>query len=195
MWKSYVKLIIFIPLIILTLILKDITLLILISLVSLAFAKIFNKNFKKTIIFLAKYLVFTIPMLLILWTIFSSFDNAIIATIKFSSLAIVSFAMISCFQVYESFKLLSDIFPYKFAFIIVLCIRYIETIKEDISRIGLIRKARGFEDNGSFVKKIKSRIELIVPVFVDSLIKAEDITCALDTRCFGIYNKRTFWKS
>lgn len=195
MWKSYVKLIIFIPLIILTLILKDITLLILISLVSLAFAKIFKKNFKKTIIFLAKYLVFTIPMLLILWTIFSSFDNAIIATIKFSSLAIVSFAMISCFQVYESFKLLSDIFPYKFAFIIVLCIRYMETIKEDISRIDLIRKARGFEDKGSFARKIKSKIELIVPVFVDSLIKAEDIACALDTRCFGIYNKRTFWKS
>jgi len=185
----------FIPLIILTLILKDITLLILISLVSLTFAKIFNKNFKKTIIFLAKYLVFTIPMLLILWTIFSSFDNAIIATIKFSSLSIVSFAMISCFQVYESFKLLSDIFPYKFAFIIVLCVRYMETIKEDISRIGLIRKARGFEDKGSFARKIKSKIELIVPVFVDSLIKAEDIACALDTRCFGIYNKRTFWKS
>ena len=195
MWKSYVKLIMFIPLIILTLILKDITLLILISLVSLTFAKIFNKNFKKTIIFLAKYLVFTIPMLLILWTIFSSFDNAIIATIKFSSLSIVSFAMISCFQVYESFKLLSDIFPYKFAFIIVLCVRYMETIKEDISRIGLIRKARGFEDKGSFARKIKSKIELIVPVFVDSLIKAEDIACALDTRCFGIYNKRTFWKS
>ena len=164
------------------------------SLISLIFARIFSKNFKKTIIFLVKYLVFTIPMLLILWTLFSSFDNAVIATIKFSSLSIISFAMISCFQVYESFKLLSSIFPYKFAFIIVLCVRYMETIKEDISRIGLIRKARGFEDKGSFVKKIKSKIELIVPVFVDSLIKTEDIACALDTRCFGVYNKRTFWK-
>jgi len=194
MWKSYVKLILFIPLIILALILKDIPILIVMSLISLIFARIFSKNFKKTIIFLVKYLVFTIPMLLILWTLFSSFDNAVIATIKFSSLSIISFAMISCFQVYESFKLLSSIFPYKFAFIIVLCVRYMETIKEDISRIGLIRKARGFEDKGSFVKKIKSKIELIVPVFVDSLIKTEDIACALDTRCFGVYNKRTFWK-
>jgi energy-coupling factor transporter transmembrane protein EcfT len=70
-----------------------------------------------------------------------------------------------------------------------------ETIKDDISRISLIRKARGFEERGNFIRKIKSKIELIVPVFVDSLIKAEDIACALDNRCFGIYNKRTFWKS
>jgi len=195
MWKSYVKLVLFVPLIILALILKDIQVLIMISLVSLAFAKIFNKNLKKTIISLAKYLVLTIPLLLILWTLFSSFDDAIIATIKFSSLSVVSFAMMSCFQVNESFKLLSSIFPYKFAFIIVLCVRYMEVIKEDIGRIGLIRKARGFEDKGNFIKKIKSKMELIVPVFVDSLIKAEDIACALDTRCFGIYNKRTFWKS
>jgi len=195
MWKSYVKLVLFVPLIILALILKDIQVLIMISLVSLAFAKIFNKNLKKTIISLAKYLVLTIPLLLILWTLFSSFDDAIIATIKFSSLSVVSFAMMSCFQVNESFKLLSSIFPYKFAFIIVLCVRYMEVIKEDIGRIGLIRKARGFEDKGNFIKKIKSKMELIVPVFVDSLIKAEDIACALDTRCFGIYNKRTFWKT
>jgi len=195
MWKSYVKLILFIPLILLSLVLKDISLMIIISLISLILTKIFNKNFKKTMIFLTKYLVFTIPMLLILWTLFSGFDNALVATIKFSSLSIVSFAMISCFQVYESFKLLSSIFPYKFAFILVLCVRYMETIKEDISRIGLIRKARGFEDNGNFIKKMKSKVELIVPVFVDSLIKAEDIACALDTRSFGIYSKRTFWKS
>jgi len=194
MWKSYVKLILFIPLVVLALVLKNIPVLVLLSFVSLLFAKIFNKNFKKTIIFLSKYLVFTIPMLLILWTLFSSFDNAVVATIKFSSLLVVSFAMISCFRVYESFKLLSSIFPYKFAFIIVLCVRYMELVKEDIGRIGLIRKARGFEDKGNFIKKMKSKIELIVPVFVDSLIKAEDVACALDTRCFGIYNKRTFWK-
>ena len=194
MWKSYVKLILFIPLVVLALVLKNIPVLVLLSFVSLLFAKIFNKNFKKTIIFLSKYLVFTIPMLLILWTLFSSFDNAVVATIKFSSLSVVSFAMISCFRVYESFKLLSSIFPYKFAFIIVLCVRYMELVKEDIGRIGLIRKARGFEDKGNFIKKMKSKIELIVPVFVDSLIKAEDVACALDTRCFGIYNKRTFWK-
>jgi energy-coupling factor transporter transmembrane protein EcfT len=70
-----------------------------------------------------------------------------------------------------------------------------EVIREDMSRINLIRKARGFEDKGNFIEKIKSKMELIVPVFVDSLIKAEDIACALDTRCFGIYNKRTFWKT
>jgi len=101
--------------------------------------------------------------------------------------------MISCFRVQESFKLLSSIFPYKFAFIIVLCFRYLDVVKEDIGRINLIRKTRGFEDKGNFLKKIKAKIELIVPVFVDSLLKAEDIACALDVRCFGIYKKRTFW--
>jgi energy-coupling factor transport system permease protein len=90
--------------------------------------------------------------------------------------------------------MLSKIFPYKFSYIIVLCVRYLDVIKEDISRINLIRKARGFDEKRSIVKRIKSKIELIVPVFVDSLIRAEDIACALESRCFGVYKKRTFWK-
>ena len=194
MWKSYVKLILFIPLIILALIIKNISLLVFISIISLIFARIFSKNLKRMLIFLCKYLVFTIPMLLILWTLFTNLDNAMTATIKFSSLSVVSFAMIYCFKVDEAFKILSDIFPYKFAYVIVLCVRYLDLIREDMGRISLIRKARGFEDKGSFIKKIKSKMELIVPVFVDSLLKAEDIACALDARCFGMYNKRTFWK-
>ena len=194
MWKSYVKLILFIPLIILALIIKNISLLVFISIISLIFARIFSKNLKRMLIFLCKYLVFTIPMLLILWTLFTNLDNAMTATIKFSSLSVVSFAMIYCFKVDEAFKILSDIFPYKFAYVIVLCVRYLDLIREDMGRISLIRKARGFEDKGSFVKKIKSKMELIVPVFVDSLLKAEDIACALDARCFGMYNKRTFRK-
>ena len=172
----------------------NIPLLIFISIISLIFARIFSKDLKRILMFLGKYLVFTVPMLLILWTLFTSLDRAIIATIKFSSLSVASFAMIYCFRVDEAFKLLSDIFPYRFAYIIVLCVRYLDLIREDMGRIGLIRRARGFDDKGSFFTRIKSKMELIVPVFVDSLLKAEDIACALDARCFGIYNKRTFWK-
>lgn len=68
-------------------------------------------------------------------------------------------------------------------------------MKEDMSRINLVRKARGFEDKGNILKKIKGKIDLIVPVFVDSLLKAEDITCSLESKCFGLYKKRTFWKN
>jgi energy-coupling factor transporter transmembrane protein EcfT len=67
-------------------------------------------------------------------------------------------------------------------------------MKEDVSRINLARKARGFEDKGNILKKVRAKIDLIVPVFVDSLLKAEDITCSLESKCFGLYNKRTFWK-
>ena len=194
MWKSYVKILVFMPLIILAFILKDFALLAIVSALSLMLVKVFGENLRKVVISLLKFLLPTIPLLLILWTLFSSFENAIIATLRFSSLTIVVFATLSCFEVYESFELLSKIFPYKFAFIIVLCIRYLDVIKEDISRINLVRKARGFEDKGNIIKKIKSKMELIVPVFVDSLLKAEDITCALEARCFGVYKKRTFWK-
>lgn len=194
MWKSYVKILSFIPLIILAFILKDFVLLAVVSVVSLILVKIFGKNLRQVTVSLLKFLLPMIPLLLILWTLFSSFETAIIATVRFSSLSIVLFAMLSSFEVYETFELLSKIFPYKFSFIIVLCIRYLEVIKEDISRINLVRKARGFEEKGNIVKKIKSKMELIVPVFVDSLLKAEDITCALEARCFGVYKKRTFWK-
>ena len=43
--------------------------------------------------------------------------------------------------------------------------------------------------------KIKAKIDLIVPVFVESLLKAEDITCSLESKCFGLYKKRTFWRN
>jgi len=194
MWKSYVKILSFTPLIILAFILKDFIFLILVSVLSLILVKVFGKNLSQVTVSLLKFLLPTIPLLLIMWTLFSSFENAIIATFRFSSLSIVLFTAISCFEVYETFELLSKIFPYKFSFIIVLCIRYLDVIKEDIGRINLVRKARGFEDKGNIIKKIKSKMQLIVPVFVDSLLKAEDITCALEARCFGIYKKRTFWK-
>jgi len=194
MWKSHVKIICFIPLVVLAFILHDFLLLFSVSILSLISVKIFGKEISKVTKSLLKFLIPTIPLMLILWTLFSSFENGIVATIRFSSLTVVLFSMMSCFEVQETFKLLSEIFPYKFSYIIVLCIRYMEVIKDDMSRINLIRKARGFEEKGSLKKKIKSKSELIVPVFVDSLLKAEDITCALESRCFGLYRKRTFWR-
>jgi len=194
MWKSYVKIISFIPLVLLVFILHDFLLLTSVSILSLILVKVFGKSIKKVSKSLMKFLIPVIPLMLILWMLFSSFEEAVVATIRFTSLTIVLFSMISCFEVHETFKLLSDIFPYKFSYIIVLCVRYMEVIREDMSRINLIRKARGFEDKGNLIKKVKSKMELIVPVFVDSLLKAEDITCALESRCFGIYKKRTFWR-
>jgi energy-coupling factor transport system permease protein len=194
MWKSYVKIICSVPLIVLAFILQNFVFLALISLISLVLVRLFDKELKRVVKSLIKFLIPTIPLLLIMWSIFSGFETAITATFKFSVLSIVLFASFSCFEVQETFELLSKIFPYKFSYIIVLCVRYLDIIKEDISRINLIRKARGFENRGNIIKKIKSKMELIVPVFVDSLLKAEDITCALESRCFGVYKKRTFWK-
>ena len=173
---------------------NDFFLLILVSLTSFVLIKFFDKDLRQVVISLLKFLVPTIPLLLIMWSLFSNFETAIIATIRFSVLTITLFTAFSCFEVQETFELMSKIFPYKFSFIIVLSIRYLEVIKDDIGRINLIRKARGFEDKGNIIRKIKSKIELIVPVFVDSLFKAEDVTCALEARCFGMYKKRTFWK-
>jgi len=194
MWKSYVKIICFVPLIVLAFILQDFILLTLVSLISFILIKVFGRNLKRVVKSLLKFLLPIIPLLLIMWTLFSSFETAVTATIRFSVLSIAMFAAFSCFEVQETFELMSKILPYKFSFIIVLCVRYLEMIREDISRINLIRKARGFEDRGNIIRKLKSKMELIVPVFVDSLLKAEDITCALETRCFGAYKKRTFWK-
>lgn len=195
MWKSYVKIICFVPLIVLAFILHDFILLALVSLISFILIKVFDRDLKRVVKSFLKFLVPIIPLMLIMWTLFSSFETAVTATIRFSVLSITMFAAFSCFEVQETFELMSKILPYKFSFIIVLCIRYLEMIREDISRINLIRKARGFDDTGNIIRKLKSKMELIVPVFVDSLLKAEDITCALETRCFGASKKRTFWKS
>ncbi|MBN1876946.1 MAG: energy-coupling factor transporter transmembrane protein EcfT [Anaerolineae bacterium] len=80
-------------------------------------------------------------------------------------------------------------FPEKFAFSMDLAFRFVPTLARDFNTTLDAQRARGYEveklDGGIFAQ-IRKMAPLIVPVTMNAIISGEDITNAMDLRCFAI---------
>ncbi len=66
-----------------------------------------------------------------------------------------------------------------------IALRFIPTLFEEADRIMKAQMARGAEFGvGGFVKRIKSYIPLVIPLFVGVFRKAEELAVAMETRCY-----------
>lgn len=78
------------------------------------------------------------------------------------------------------------------AVIMSLAIRFIPTIVEETDKIMMAQKARGSGfDTGGFLTKIKAMLPILIPLFVSSFRRADELADALDARCYGVSKKRT----
>jgi energy-coupling factor transport system permease protein len=78
--------------------------------------------------------------------------------------------------------------PDRFAYSMELAFRYIPTLTRDFTTTLDAQRARGYEIervSGGLVKQILRIAPLIVPVTMNSILMGEDITNAMDLRCFG----------
>lgn len=83
-----------------------------------------------------------------------------------------------------------------FTMIITIAFRFVPTLVDEASRIFKAQASRGMDfKNGSFKTKTKSIIVLIVPLFVSSFTKADDLSNAMETRGYDPYSKRTSYRS
>ena len=83
-----------------------------------------------------------------------------------------------------------------FTMIISIAFRFVPTLVDEASRIFKAQASRGVDfKNGSFKTKIKSIIVLIVPLFVSSFTKADDLANAMETRGYNPYGKRTSYRT
>ena len=94
-------------------------------------------------------------------------------------------------------RLLSPLKKLKFpvhelAMMMTIAIRFIPTLIEETDKIILAQKARGAEiSTGSITSRMKNVIAIIIPLFVSSFRRAEELATAMECRCYNGGEGRT----
>ncbi len=79
--------------------------------------------------------------------------------------------------------------PDRFAFSMDLAFRFVPTLARDFNTTLDAQKARGYEVEkleGGVIAQIRKMAPLVVPVTMNAILSGEDITNAMDLRCFGM---------
>lgn len=87
----------------------------------------------------------------------------------------------------KSFGFLKIIhFPvHEIAMIMSLALRFIPTLMEETEKITKAQKARGADfETGGLIKKAKSLLPILIPLFISSIRRALDLATAMEARCY-----------
>ena len=79
-----------------------------------------------------------------------------------------------------------------FAMMMTIALRFIPTLVEETEKIMNAQKSRGADfTSGSIIKRAKALIPLLVPLFVSSFKRAEELATAMECRCYRGDKNRT----
>lgn len=79
-----------------------------------------------------------------------------------------------------------------FAMMMTIALRFIPTLVEETEKIMNAQKSRGADfSNGSLVKRAKALIPILIPLFVASFKRAEELATAMECRCYRGDKNRT----
>ena len=84
--------------------------------------------------------------------------------------------------------------PDRLAYTLDLSFRFVPTLGRDFQVTLDAQRARGYEVEkvqGGLITQIRKMAPLVVPVTMNAILSGEDITNAMDLRCFGLH-KRTW---
>ncbi|NLK00014.1 MAG: energy-coupling factor transporter transmembrane protein EcfT [Clostridia bacterium] len=85
--------------------------------------------------------------------------------------------------------------PYDYAFMFVTALRFIPTFLGEVAKIQEAQRTRGYKVDGiNPIKKIYSYVPIALPLVMMSLSKGELLALAMETRAYGIQNRRTYLK-
>lgn len=74
---------------------------------------------------------------------------------------------------------------HEFAMMMTIALRFIPTLVEETSKIMNAQKARGADfSSGGLIKKAKSLIPIIIPLFVSAFRRADELATAMECRCY-----------
>lgn len=87
-------------------------------------------------------------------------------------------------------------FPsHELAMILSIALRFIPTILDDVTRIMKAQASRGVDfEHGSLKTKARAIISLIVPLFVSSFLRSEELADAMECRGYDPKAKRTRYR-
>lgn len=74
---------------------------------------------------------------------------------------------------------------HEFAMMMSIALRFIPTLIEETNKIISAQKARCADfDSGNLLKRVKSLIPILIPLFVSSIRRAEELADAMECRCY-----------
>ena len=79
-----------------------------------------------------------------------------------------------------------------FAMMMSIALRFIPTLVEETEKIMNAQKSRGADfSSGGLIKRAKSLIPILIPLFVSSFKRAEELAVAMESRCYRGDKNRT----
>lgn len=74
---------------------------------------------------------------------------------------------------------------HEFAMMMTIALRFIPTLVEETDKIMAAQKARGADfSSGSLIRRAKALIPILVPLFVSSFRRADELATAMECRCY-----------
>lgn len=84
---------------------------------------------------------------------------------------------------------------HELAMMMTIALRFIPTLMDETDKIMKAQMARGASfDEGSLVKRAKSLIPILVPLFISSFRRADELAMAMESRCYRGGEGRTRMK-
>ena len=84
---------------------------------------------------------------------------------------------------------------HEFAMLMTIALRFIPTLTDETSKIMNAQKARGADfSSGGLIKRAKALIPIIIPLFVSSFRRADELATAMECRCYRGGEGRTRMK-
>ena len=84
---------------------------------------------------------------------------------------------------------------HEIAMMMSIALRFIPILTEELDKIMKAQMARGAEyDQGNLLNKMKSLVPILVPLFLSSVRRANDLAMAMESRCYRGGEGRTKMK-
>jgi len=84
---------------------------------------------------------------------------------------------------------------HELAMMMTIAIRFVPTLIEETDKIIKAQKSRGLDfESGGFVKRLQAMVPILVPLFLSSFRRADDLALAMEARCYRGGEGRTHMK-
>lgn len=81
---------------------------------------------------------------------------------------------------------------HEIAMMMTIALRFIPVLIDETDKIMNAQKSRGADlENGNLIRRIKSLIPVLIPLFVSAFRRAGDLATAMECRCYNVVGKRT----
>lgn len=75
---------------------------------------------------------------------------------------------------------------HSFAMVMTIALRFIPTLVEELDKIMSAQKSRGADmENGGMISRVKAVVPVIIPLFVSSFRRANELADAMECRCYN----------